>query len=402
MSGYNRLCGMLDEQRARLLPAFIPFGDRPVAFLADVSSALLANREARAYPDVVTFAYFCRRAHLARLKASYDVSGRIGRGLTFHIAPGNVPINFAYSLVAALLAGNACLVKAPSREFAQTRLVCEAIQNNLSGQNAVLRDYIGVITYAREQQEITARLSALCDIRLIWGGDETVRRVREAPLSPHAFDVTFPDRYSLLILRPQAVIALDDGELETMAQGFYNDAFLNDQNACTAPRLLYWLRTREPAILRLAQERFWNAVHAYAASRYPILPVVAVDKLTALYAAAVELPGAERVAMPDNRITRVRVGELTEALLDFRCAGGFFVEYEGEGMEALSVIAGRKAQTVAYLGADPEEIRAFVLTKGLRGVDRVVPLGKTLDFSLTWDGNDLIRLLSRHVTIQHP
>ena len=39
------------------------------------------------------------------LKKEYkkDESLRLGRGIIFHIAPSNVPINFAYSLVAGLL-----------------------------------------------------------------------------------------------------------------------------------------------------------------------------------------------------------------------------------------------------------------------------------------------------------
>ena len=33
-----------------------------------------------------------------------------------------------------------------------------------------------------------------------------------------------------------------------------------------------------------------------------------------------------------------------------------------------------------------------------KGIDRVVPLGRTLDFSLNWDGYDLIYSMSRVLT----
>ena len=36
-----------------------------------------------------------------------------------------------------------------------------------------------------------------------------------------------------------------------------------------------------------------------------------------------------------------------------------------------------------------------VLENGLTGVDRIAPVGHTMDFALTWDGYDLIRTLSR-------
>ena len=107
---YTRLCGG-DWQSARPLA---PFDGGVMAFLSDLGAALIADREARAYPDVVAFGFFCRRANLEALAREYEgaVSDRLGRGLSFHIAPSNVPVNFAYSLAAGLLAGNACVVKA--------------------------------------------------------------------------------------------------------------------------------------------------------------------------------------------------------------------------------------------------------------------------------------------------
>jgi hypothetical protein len=34
------------------------------------------------------------------------------------------------------------------------------------------------------------------------------------------------------------------------------------------------------------------------------------------------------------------------------------------------------------------------------GIDRIVPIGKTLDFSLNWDGYDLINQMSRIIEIK--
>ena len=112
----ERLCGREPEQGLRPLR---PFAPDVLDFLSALSAALLKDREAKAYPDVITFAYFCRKAHLARLEEEYAgrLDGRLGRGVVFHIAPSNVPINFAYSLTAALLSGNGSIVKASSRDF---------------------------------------------------------------------------------------------------------------------------------------------------------------------------------------------------------------------------------------------------------------------------------------------
>ena len=385
------LCGG-DWEKAQPLA---PFADEVLSFLSDLSALLMKTTAARPYPDVVTFAFFCRRAHLEQLRKEYEgaLDNRLGRGLSFHIAPSNVPINFAYSLVAALLAGNACVVKASSQDFPQTRIVCAAMKQLLSDAHKALRDHVNVVIYPRERQDITEQLSAACDSRIIWGGDETVRRVRTAPLPPHANEVTFPDRYSLLAIRAEAVLQMDDKQLEKAAQGFYNDTYLTDQNACTSPRLIYWLGEGET--LAKAQERFWNAVHSYASSRYPLEPVVAVDKLTAACRAALQLPGSRVVPMLDNLIVRIQLRELCGEIEENRCPGGFFLEYAAGTLADLIPVVKRKYQTLSYLGLDKEELRCFVRHNRLAGIDRIAPVGATMDFSLTWDGIDLIRTLSR-------
>ena len=375
----------------------VPFAEDVLAFLSDLGSALLKDKTAKMYPDVVTFAFFCRRANLEALKAGYagQVDDRLGRGLTFHIAPSNVPINFAYSLVAALLAGNACVVKASSQDFPQTRIVCRAMQSLFEGEHAAMASYVNVVIYARERQDVTESYSAECDARIIWGGDETVRRVRAAAMPPHAVEVTFPDRYSLLCVNAQTVLEMDNKQLMQTAQGFFNDTYLTDQNACTSPRLIYWLGSG--AALREAQERFWNAVTAYAKPRYPVEPVVAVDKLTAAYRAAISLADAKVVPMADNTAVCIQVSALTPDIDEHRCAGGFFIEYADEALDALIPIVKRKYQTLSYIGLDKDELRRFVIENGLRGVDRIAPVGHSMDFALTWDGYDLIRTLSRRV-----
>jgi hypothetical protein len=391
------LCGLAEPLEAASTPALPPFDPRATAFLADLSAALLRDPRAKRHPDAVTFAFFCRRANLQSLRAAYgELGDRLGRGMVFHIAPGNVPMNFAYSLVAGLLAGNANVVKASSRAFEQVDLVCEAIRSLLSGAHATLTPYVNVIRYPREAQAVTEAFSALCAARVVWGGDETVRRVRQAAPAPRAFDVAFADRWSLLVADAGAVAAMGEAELATAAQGFYNDTYLFDQNACTAPRLVYWLGGGET--LRKAQERFWRAVYAYAAPRYPIDAVAAVDKRTALYRAAITLPGATLTPMPDNLIVRIRLSELTPEVAALDCRGGCFPEFAADTLAPLAPLLTEKAQTVSVLGVDPATVRDFALSRGVHGVDRVVPMGRTLDFSLVWDGYDLIETLSRRVT----
>ena len=115
-----------------------PFSDIVCDFLAELSALLMKHPRAKAFPDVITFGFFCRHGNISRLKSQYSgiCENRLGRGVTFHIAPSNVPINFAYSLVAALLAGNSCIVRASSKQFEQ------GIKCACGGRDDLLKIYV--------------------------------------------------------------------------------------------------------------------------------------------------------------------------------------------------------------------------------------------------------------------
>lgn len=401
------LCGdeaaldALLSRRAR--PAVCrPFAEETLALLDGVSRRLMQDAEAKRYSDVATFAFFCRRAHLSQLAARYQEASaeRIGRGLAFHIAPSNVPINFAYTLVMGLLAGDTCVVKASSKSFAQTEIVAAAFRAVLAepGRRA-LRDRVFVVEYGREQQEVTEALSAVCHVRVIWGGDATIRAVREAPLLPRSFDVTFADRYSLAAFSAAAVLAAseDAGTMRRLVQAFYNDTYLYDQNACSSPRLISWLG--EPDVAEAARAAFWQAVHKELCERYLVEPVVAVDKWTAACRTAIEVPGAKIEPGEDNRIVRATVPRLTRQLPGLRSAGGLYHEYVATSLDALADIVDEKYQTLAYYGLDAAELRAFVIAHGLLGIDRIVPVGRTAEMGTVWDGQDFILSLSRAISL---
>jgi len=376
-----------DFDRMHFLPALRPFSSEVVSFLNALSRTLLGDPEAKGFPDVVTFGFFCRKGNIERLREAYKELSRhrLGRGVTFHIAPSNVPVNFAYSLVCGLLAGNACIVRAPSKDFAQTGIICRAI-NEAGG---LLKNYIGIVRYERDD-EVTAYFSGLCDVRIIWGGDDTIHEVRKIPIPARAFDLTFADRYSICAIKAAALAECD---LAAVAHDFYNDTYLFDQNACSSPRLLVWIGTDEA--IRAVREKFWAAVHGEVQARYTLAPVVAVDKLTALCRCAMDLPGTKAVMGPDHLIDRIHLSELSPNLDQYRCAGGSFLEYDDQNLDALRAIVTRKYQTLSYLGFEAEELREWVLSNGLAGIDRVVRVGRTADFGPVWDGYDLISFLSR-------
>ena len=367
-----------------------PFNDKIVDYLDRVSKRLLKDAAAKRYPDVVTFAFWCRKASVLKLRQPYEgLRGRLGRGLVFHIAPSNVPVNFAYSLAASLLAGNANVVRVPSKNFEQVDIIGKALGDEL---DVALRPFVCLVRYGHDQS-VTDYLSALCDTRIIWGGDSTIEQIRRSPLKPRATEIAFSDRYSICVINADAY--LENADSGKVAADFYNDTYLTDQNACTSPKLIVWMGQR----VAEAQELFWSRLHELAGQKYKLQPIQAVSKHVNMCRQAIKNPGLKAARMPDNLVTRVKAGQLTRTLIDDNGNSGYFMEYTASGLEELLPVCTLECQTLAYYGVDPKELEALVINHRPKGIDRIVPIGKTMDFSLVWDGYDLIHSLTRQISV---
>ena len=80
------------------------FDEKIIEFLDSLSKEILNNKKNFSYPDLITFAFWCRRSNLVKLSGNYNNKFfMLGRGTVLHITPSNVPMNFSYSLAFGLL-----------------------------------------------------------------------------------------------------------------------------------------------------------------------------------------------------------------------------------------------------------------------------------------------------------
>lgn len=391
LSGLSYVLGGPEGFSARPLR---PFAPEVRALLSRLSERLVADPGTRRLPDVMSFAWWCRRANLERLAAAYeDGHVRLGRGLAFHVTPANMPVNFAFSWAFSLAAGNANVVRLPTREFPQIPFLLDHLRGALEdGSFAEIARSNCFVRYGREEA-VTGAFSAIADARIIWGGDATIQAIRKHPIPARSVDVAFADRYSIAVLGAEALLALDGLGLDRLAAGFFNDAYLMDQNACSSPRLVVWLGAADA--VQQARERFWGAVSATVERQYQLSPVGAVDKLTQACLDAVELDSVGLLQKTDNRLFRVELGVLPPGIEERRCNFGYFYEFVAAGLDDVAPIVTTKFQTITYFGVDRATLASFVTTHRIPGVDRIVPVGSALDIGILWDGFDLVRTLSR-------
>ena len=395
LSKINFLTGSADELiNLSSIPAKIPFDDEIINFLDDLSRYLMQDSEAKLYPDIITFAFWIRKSSVNNMREKFNNKNfRIGRGTAFHIAPSNIPVNFAYSLVSGLLTGNANIVRIPSKNFDQVRIINQAVNIILKKYDS-LKNYIILVRYEHDNY-INNFLSSIADIRIIWGGNETIKELRKSPLNPRSIEITFADRYSLTVI--DAEYYLLQNNKTRISENFYNDTFLTDQNACTSPNAIIWLGDKER--INAAKKIFWHEFHETARKKYNLLPIQAINKLTSAFICASKIPDCEILNSNDNLLVRINLKYLSPDIINYRDNSGFFFECDCNNIiELKNLCNDKRCQTISYIAN--RDIFTSLINSGVKGIDRIVPIGRTLDFALIWDGYDLISTMTRIINLE--
>jgi hypothetical protein len=376
---------------------FPPFDPILCEFLHDISTVLINSVESKRYPDLMTFAFWCRKANIKKIRKLFeDGSIRLGIGLVFHITPSNVPVNFAFSFAFGLLSGNANIVRAPSKNFPQVNVISEVIKTLfLQKKYAEIKSMTAIIKYEKKN-EITQSISAISNARLIWGGDETIRNVRGFSTTERCVDIAFSDRYSFCVLQSEELLKLDELGLQKLAENFYNDSYLMDQNACSSPHLIVWLGESQEK----ARDRFWAAIYRVVSKKYDLPLVHAVDKFTTLCQNAIDLDKIKSITRHGNLIYRILMDTLPDNMDTLRGKFGYFYEFDVTDINKLSHIVNKSFQTLTYFGFNKAYLADFVIQNRLLGIDNITPIGSSLDIGVIWDGYDIIRSLSRTINVR--
>ena len=370
------------------------FSNEVCNFLNELSTIILKSPVSRQYPDLSAVAFWCRKANIDKKKSIIDdCHVRLGWGLCFHIAPSNIPINFAFSFFFSLLAGNANIVRVPSKNFEQVTVLIQ-IMKDLLEKHPEIKERTAFVRYGRDN-EITEYFSKMADARMIWGGDRTIESIRSLKTKPRCVDITFADRYSICMIDAKEILSLDEIQLERLSEYFYNDTFLMDQNACSSPQMIYWINDNKQGRLS-----FWAAVEKTAKKKYQLQDAVCVDKYTKFCEDSIDNGEViNKISFKDNYLYRCEIYDLISTIDLLRGKCGYFYEYSLKDFNELFRIINAKYQTVTYFGINPEKLLEAIIEEKLVGIDRIVPIGKAMDIDAIWDGHNLVAELSREIVV---
>ena len=71
MKKYNDVKYLVGKEITEINP-FVPFDDLLCDFLNDLSKDIMLNKEAVPYSDIITFAFWCRKANINKIKNDFN------------------------------------------------------------------------------------------------------------------------------------------------------------------------------------------------------------------------------------------------------------------------------------------------------------------------------------------
>ena len=380
------------------------FSEESVAFLDDMSQHILKTPDIRRYPELVSLAYWLRKGNIRPVISDFcktigENEVVVPRGVAFHVAPSNVDTIFLYSWALSMLAGNINIVRVSQSHSEQIALLFDVIRecikferhDEVAGKNIIL-------TYQHDEN-ISTFLSKRADIRILWGGDETISTIRSLPSKPTTKDIAFADKFSYCVIKATAYLQLTEEKRREIGSLFFNDAYWFNQMACSSPRIVYFVG--DAAACEAASPKFWNNVADELKQRRVVdtMPV-AMNKLVFLYEYA--LDDINLINTPNfeyDKPSVVRIAANDMHIPSEHCGGGFFFECFLNKFNDLMFAVQPKDQTVTYFGFEKEKLQKFILSIGGKGIDRVVPIGQAMNFSPVWDGYVLLNELTKRIVL---
>jgi hypothetical protein len=380
----------------------MPFDASSRAFVEDLSHTLLADKAMRRFPEFMALAHWFRPSRLNELRGRLGpvIEGRTiaPRGLVFHVAPSNVDSVFVYSWLLALLCGNASIVRVSRRiSPAQQEFLATASRVLATGRHGRLAGANIVVTYEHDDA-VSAAMSSLCQLRVVWGGDATVSYMRSIPIPPLSCDLAFPNRFSLAVLRARRVAELAAKERGSLVSRFFNDAFQFGQQACSSPRVIVWVG--ESHEIRDAQASFWEALMGLIALKSPENSAPSVMRRVLSTFRVAQCPeAAELRSSPGHLPARIAAHGLSEHMRRCHDGDGIFIEIHRTSLSEVPDLLSPLDQTISSFGFLRSDWISILDRVPAHAADRVVPVGSALEFDTVWDGQDLLRAFTREIAV---
>ncbi len=366
-----------------------------VEIVKKISSCLLKVKPTSEYKnELKVLGFYFRMANLNKFLIDYKrLLGVSAANYVFQVAPSNTPITALYVALFGFLSGVTIYTRISDKSlgfFNELENVLDALDPKTK---QTLQNDINWCTYPSSQKQTTVELTKLADVRLLWGSDKTVNSISSLICRPRNYDIYFPDKVSMAIICAKYITKADEDTTSMYQNNFYNDIVSFDQLACSSPRILVWIGSKQEC--EDAQDNFWakngsnKGKHGFAEL---VDQQISFSKI-----------GFQGSYIFKNKWRGINIFEKTEKVqkVDFN----FFqnrnlLQVRVDSLNGIAELVSEKLQTIAYCGFESESLKDWLFQNRMVGVDRIVSIGKSLDFSETWDGVCFFECFTKKIDIQ--
>lgn len=350
------------------------FSDDVINEITAFSTFLLKAQHSNAHSAL---GFWCRKSNILAMKSDFKSSAHSSpKGLIFHITPANVDTVYFYSLILSILCGNSNIVRISDRSGDEAYQLIDSLKLFLSQRpQSVLHALICIVSYPSSVEQLTRYFSELCDMRVIWGGDDAIAKINQQ--SPVTNQICFPDRFSIAVLHLESAAEIEDAAIR-----FTRDYVPFSQQACSSIKAVLWHKTSKSL-----QALFWQSLKD---------KVQHSDEAFSQTAQYNRLYNFQRLLL----MHQFSVENTYKSVAGLICEAAPFdlailADHKGDGL-LLSFDMGNfdftthaKLQTVSCFGlttSELEKLSSLAL--------RITPLGSALAFNYLWDGENLLMAFS--------
>ena len=166
------------------------------------------------------------------------------RGLVCHWLAGNVQILGMFALVQCIISKNVNLLKVSSRDdgvFTDILNEFKGVSYTTEAGHTILGDdlmkTIAVVYFNRYADKLGEEMSKQADVRIAWGGRESVETVSGYPARYDAETVIFGPKLSYSVIAKEELSSVQ--EAKKLARKVSVDVSVFDQTGCASPHNLY-------------------------------------------------------------------------------------------------------------------------------------------------------------------
>jgi len=377
------------------LPNKLPFNNNIVSFVNEFSITLINDPRSKKYPEIISLAYWFRKANLKRLKSMIESNPNTHQsiGTIFHICPSNVDTIFVYSFFISLLCGNKNIIRISQKNSEQMNIILNSIYELHS--NKKFKDVLKrfqIITY-EHSDKITLVLSELCDRRVIWGSDPTINTIKNIPTKLSSVDILFPDRHSSAIIKNESLVKISSQQLSNLAKKLINEISMFGQLACSSPRTIFLIGSPNKSV-----ENFISILKKTNLNDLSSSEVM--DKYVSFTSHAVQNEVSKIESKNLSNINILYPNRVNDEVIYCNSGNGSILLYYLKNIKEIYKYLEPKEQTLSYYGFKKEELITLAMKIENRAVDRIVPIGEALNFDYIWDGINLLESFTRKIVIR--